>query len=93
LDVSPCWLAMTEFLKEWRGAIALALILLVILLVAAGVIMPYVAGKRAVCYVSAQRFNPPLEWRWNPLGWGDGCELLINGAWFPADLVQPSLTP
>ena len=85
---------MFDFLKEWRGIILMTVVLLVVtacIAVILRAVAPSIQAKRAVCYNSAQRFTPPLEWRWNPWGWGDGCELFINGAWFPADMVEPAL--
>lgn len=85
---------MVDFLKEWRAVIFITLVMLVIIAVLVAVMStttPYIEAKRAVCYKSAQRFNPPIEWRWNPWGSGDGCELFMNGTWFPVGMVQPAL--
>ncbi len=85
---------MKEFLKEWRAVILIALIMLTaitILAVVVKVTSPYVESKRAVCYKIAQEFIPPIQWRWNSWGRGDGCELFMNGMWFPADMVHPAL--
>ena len=82
---------MREFLKEWRGVIILAAVLLLIIAAFAVYANTTIAARKAVCEQSAQRFTPPLEWRWNPTGYGNGCELRMGGAWYPADIVFPSL--
>lgn len=80
-----------ESIKEWRVVILIVLILLILLAVFAVVLNVGTESQRAACYKSAQRFNPPIKWRWNPWGSGDGCELFMNGTWFPADMVSPAL--
>jgi hypothetical protein len=80
-----------EGIKEWRVVILIVLILLILLAVFAVVLNVGTETQRAACYKLAQRFNPPLEWRLNPWGSGDGCELFINGTWFPADMIFPAL--
>ena len=84
---------MFDFLKEWRAVIALGLMMLIVLAVTATVLLPYVEAKKAVCYKIAQQFIPPIEWRWLPGESGNGCELSLNGRWFPADMVHPALKP
>ncbi|MDD2920978.1 MAG: hypothetical protein PHQ36_01720 [Anaerolineales bacterium] len=82
---------MIDFLKEWRAIIFIAAIMLIIIGILVCVVAPYIEAKKSACYQSSQRFTPPMQWRWNPQGWGDGCELFINGTWYPADMVHPSL--
>ncbi len=82
---------MREFLKEWRGVIVLAVILLTLIAIFAVYANTTFAAHSAICEQSAQRFTPPLDWRWNPWGVGNGCELRMSGTWYPADIVFPSL--